>query len=493
MPPSADQLDGAQVQGEAALEPAAPESGLADFFVSYTKADTSWAEWIAWELEDAGYRVELQKWDSRPGMNFVLWMHAAAAQAERTIAVLSPAYLASQFTAPEWAAAFASDPKGTSAKLLPIRITDFDPPGLLRAAVYLDFVGYDEDKCRELLRLAAKRERGKPKHRPPFPGSAGPAAREQAKPAFPGAPGKRDSGFANDPPRPDSKTASPRAPRPPDEEQASPEPVHWRSHMVLLLCLLAAAIALVVLLASGVLHSGLSPLAVYAGYVLLGLGSSALTYGVLGSISTLDGKAWGFRLRLSGSAVILVIIVAGGALYERYRPAETFSCRLMFEDRHRLPAEVSGWATIVIGEDARTGLVRGTSALIEGIPAEYFAQVASLELNLEPPYRNKRQPLQLSQTAPVVVEAVQTPVQPPVRPPSEDAGKPVTEPVPEPPPRSRWYVWGVTAVGNVFSRQNQSYDSLSKCERALEPCRKLSSGCAFPKLSPDSLACRAHH
>ena len=32
----------------------------ADFFVSYTSADRAWAEWIAWQLEQAGYQVIVQ-------------------------------------------------------------------------------------------------------------------------------------------------------------------------------------------------------------------------------------------------------------------------------------------------------------------------------------------------------------------------------------------------------------------------------------------------
>jgi hypothetical protein len=28
-----------------------------DFFISYTQADRAWAEWIAWALEEAGYKV----------------------------------------------------------------------------------------------------------------------------------------------------------------------------------------------------------------------------------------------------------------------------------------------------------------------------------------------------------------------------------------------------------------------------------------------------
>jgi hypothetical protein len=36
-----------------------------DFFISYTSADRAWVEWIAWELEAAGYRTLIQAWDFR--------------------------------------------------------------------------------------------------------------------------------------------------------------------------------------------------------------------------------------------------------------------------------------------------------------------------------------------------------------------------------------------------------------------------------------------
>jgi hypothetical protein len=43
-----------------------------DFFISYNSADRQWAEWIAWQLEEAGYTTVLQAWDFRPDSNFVL-------------------------------------------------------------------------------------------------------------------------------------------------------------------------------------------------------------------------------------------------------------------------------------------------------------------------------------------------------------------------------------------------------------------------------------
>ena len=69
---------------------------MADFFISYNKADKAWAEWIACQLEEAEYTTVLQAWDFTPGNNFVLKMHKAAMEAERTIAALSPDYLGVQ-------------------------------------------------------------------------------------------------------------------------------------------------------------------------------------------------------------------------------------------------------------------------------------------------------------------------------------------------------------------------------------------------------------
>src|SRR4051794_25189413 len=64
-----------------------------NFFISYNKADRVWAEWIAWQLEDAGYSAILPDWDFRPGLHFEQEMQKAATKAECAIIVLSPHYL----------------------------------------------------------------------------------------------------------------------------------------------------------------------------------------------------------------------------------------------------------------------------------------------------------------------------------------------------------------------------------------------------------------
>jgi hypothetical protein len=100
---------------------------MPDFFVSRNKADKAWAQWIAWQLEQAGYETVVQDWDFGAGKNFVLEMQGATTNAGRTIAVLSPDFLTSAYTAPEWAAAFAQDPTGAKRKLVPVRVRDCKP------------------------------------------------------------------------------------------------------------------------------------------------------------------------------------------------------------------------------------------------------------------------------------------------------------------------------------------------------------------------------
>ncbi len=142
---------------------------MKDFFISYNSADRSWAEWIAWQLEQAGYTTVIQAWDFGAGGNFVLAMQKAASEAERTIVVLSPNWLSAQFTWPEFSAAFARDPTGEKRLLLPVRVRPCDLSGLLRPIVYIDLVDTNEDEARERLLNGIGLERRKPAAPPPFP------------------------------------------------------------------------------------------------------------------------------------------------------------------------------------------------------------------------------------------------------------------------------------------------------------------------------------
>lgn len=156
---------------------------MAHFFISYNHADEAWAEWLAWQLEAAGYTTVVQAWDFRPGSNFVLEMQRATAEAERTIAVFSPDFLQSLYTAPEWAAAFAQDPSALERTLIPVRVRPCQPEGLLAQVVRIDVVGLDEAAAATELLKGIQTGRAKPSSPPAFPGTEpGP------EPPFPGSP-----------------------------------------------------------------------------------------------------------------------------------------------------------------------------------------------------------------------------------------------------------------------------------------------------------------
>jgi len=160
------------------------EDSTSDFFVSYNRADRTWAEWMAWHLEVAGYRTIVQAWDFRPGSNFVLDMQHAASVARCTLAVLSPDYLTSLYTQPEWAAAFVQDPTGLKGTLLPVRVRPCELSGLLTPLVYIDLVDLDETEAATTLLAGVQRTRAKPTTAPMFPGSNAPRA--TTAPRFPG-------------------------------------------------------------------------------------------------------------------------------------------------------------------------------------------------------------------------------------------------------------------------------------------------------------------
>lgn len=158
--------------------------GKIDFFISYTTADREWAEWIAWQLEDAGYKCRIQAWDFIPGSNFVQEMDQGT-EAQRILLVLSPDYFNSRFTKPEWQAAFAQDPTGEKRKILAVKVRECHPEGLLRQVVWIDLTGLGYQEAKNILLNGAKGERLKPLIAPPFPGAIQHSLLQE--PGFPGA------------------------------------------------------------------------------------------------------------------------------------------------------------------------------------------------------------------------------------------------------------------------------------------------------------------
>jgi TIR domain len=156
-----------------------PQSEKRDFFISYSKADIAWARWITWQLEEAGYTTYFQEWDFRAGSNFVHEMDKADKQADRTIIVLSPNFIKSEFTASEWYARYKEDPTGERRKLVPVRVAEYEPVGFLGQIIYIDLVGKNEKEAKEKLINEIRSERPKPPNQPAFPHTL------QDQPSFP--------------------------------------------------------------------------------------------------------------------------------------------------------------------------------------------------------------------------------------------------------------------------------------------------------------------
>jgi hypothetical protein len=103
------------------------------------------------ELELAGYSTVFQARDMPSGSNFMVEMDDAATGSARTVAVLSPASLASAACRAEWAAALREDFDGKKRKLVPVRVRDCDPGGLLGSVVYVDLVDVEPEASRVAL------------------------------------------------------------------------------------------------------------------------------------------------------------------------------------------------------------------------------------------------------------------------------------------------------------------------------------------------------
>jgi len=144
-----------------------------DFFVSHAGADRAWAEWVAWELLEAGYTVELAVWDWAAGRNFVMAMNDALAGCDRVVALFSTAYFdRSRYTSEEWAASLVHLLGSRENRLVPVRVGDVPAgqvPPLLRALAARDLFGLDEEHARQLL-LEAVAGPVRPARKPAFPG-----------------------------------------------------------------------------------------------------------------------------------------------------------------------------------------------------------------------------------------------------------------------------------------------------------------------------------
>ncbi|MET8157284.1 FxSxx-COOH system tetratricopeptide repeat protein [Sphaerisporangium sp. NPDC005289] len=152
----------------------------AEFFVSHADTDVQWAEWIAAELEGAGYGVILKAWDIRPGDNRLDKIDEALSTCRHTLYVLSAEHDAD--VAARTAAQY-QELQGKERALIPVRVDegDGDIPPTIAALVPIDLRGVDDEEEARRRLLAGVADRAERVAREGFPNRSAKRVR------FPGA------------------------------------------------------------------------------------------------------------------------------------------------------------------------------------------------------------------------------------------------------------------------------------------------------------------
>ena len=132
---------------------------MADFFISYRGTDVQWAQWIAWQLQQAGSEVIYQAADFRDGPPIIRQINQALASARCTIAVISPGYFESEWCRIEWETAYTLEVKHGTRRLLLVVIQPTDLPPVLKARAWVELSGMDESAAKERLLSAVSDEK----------------------------------------------------------------------------------------------------------------------------------------------------------------------------------------------------------------------------------------------------------------------------------------------------------------------------------------------
>jgi hypothetical protein len=88
-------------------------------FISYTSSDKEWAQWIGWELQQAGHEPFIHDWEIGAGENIAGWMEQRFKQADCLIGVFSDRYCEAAFSQSERWAAYWKDPRGRDGFFIP--------------------------------------------------------------------------------------------------------------------------------------------------------------------------------------------------------------------------------------------------------------------------------------------------------------------------------------------------------------------------------------
>jgi CheY-like chemotaxis protein len=111
-----------------------------DVFISYSHHDKDWVrDWLLPRLEDAGVKVCIDYRDFRPGALLISEIERCILQSRKTLLVLSPEYLASNWAEFEHSLIQSMDPAALHERVVPLLHILSDIPPRLKNIIYLDF------------------------------------------------------------------------------------------------------------------------------------------------------------------------------------------------------------------------------------------------------------------------------------------------------------------------------------------------------------------
>jgi hypothetical protein len=125
-----------------------------DAFISYSHRDKELVrDWLLPRLEEDGLRVCIDFRDFEPGAPSVTEMERAVLQSRKTLLVLTPGYIAGEWTEFENILAATRDPAARRRRIIPLLVEPCELPLRIRALTYVDFAGSDQEF--QLQRLLA--------------------------------------------------------------------------------------------------------------------------------------------------------------------------------------------------------------------------------------------------------------------------------------------------------------------------------------------------
>jgi len=125
--------------------PTGAEDSLFDVFVSYSHHDQQWVRnWLVPQLEGAGIRVCIDFRDFAPDRPSLINMENAVEDSRRTVIVLTPDWVESDWTAFKSLLVQTDDPVGRKASLIPLLLKPCTPPKCIAMLTYVDFTQPDE-------------------------------------------------------------------------------------------------------------------------------------------------------------------------------------------------------------------------------------------------------------------------------------------------------------------------------------------------------------